>query len=80
MTTRLRIAFTTTLLALGFTLPALAQVEKFMLGPGSKVGPATKVKATNCVTQADGSMTCDTKLENAPGDTPAKPIYSPFKN
>ena len=80
MTARLRIAFATTLLALGLTLPAGAQVEKFMLEPGSKVGPATKVKATSCVTQADGSVTCDTKLENAPGETPAKPIYSPFKN
>jgi hypothetical protein len=62
-------------------MPVRAQVESFLLKPGSKVGPASKVKATNCVTNpADGSMTCDTKIENAPGDTPAKPQYSPFKN
>lgn len=62
-------------------VPALAQAESFLLKPGSKVGPASKVKTTNCVTNpADGSMTCDTKIENAPGDTPAKPQYTPFKN
>jgi len=62
-------------------LPVRAQSESFLLKPGSKVGPASKVKATNCVTNpVDGSMTCDTKIENAPGDTPAKPQYSPFKN
>ena len=60
--------------------PALAQSQTFMLKPGSKVGPASKLKTTNCVTNpADGSVTCDTKVENAPGDTPAKPSYSPFK-
>ena len=67
-------------LLLALSLPAQAQTESFMLKPGSKVGPATKVKATNCVTQKDGSITCDTKLENPAGDTPAKPQYSPFKN
>jgi hypothetical protein len=55
-------------------------VEKFMLQPGSKVGPETKVKPTNCVTAPDGSVTCDTQLENPPGTTPAKPIYQPFRN
>lgn len=60
--------------------PALAQVETFMLKPGSNVGPATKVTPTNCVTRPDGSVTCDTKLENSPSDTPAKPTYQPFKN
>jgi hypothetical protein len=69
------------LLALaGLAAPALAQSETFMLQPGSKVGPATKVKPTNCVTAPDGSVTCDTTIENAPGDTPAKPLYQPFKN
>lgn len=57
---------------------SLAQVESFMLKPGSNVGPATKVKPTNCVTAADGSITCDTTIENAPGDTPAQPQYQPF--
>ena len=60
--------------------PALAQVESFMLKPGSKIGPATQVKPTNCVTAADGSVTCDTKIENSPSDTPAKPSFQPFKN
>jgi hypothetical protein len=60
--------------------PSLAQVEKYMLKRGSQVGPATKVKPTNCVTAKDGSVTCDTELENPPGDTQAKPQYNPFKN
>ncbi|MFM7269304.1 MAG: hypothetical protein ACKOZT_12110 [Cyanobium sp.] len=61
-------------------IPALAQVQNFLLKPGSNVGPATEVKATDCVTKPDGTITCNTKLVNPPGDTPAKPIYSPFKN
>lgn len=60
--------------------PALAQVETFMLQPGSNVGPATRITPTNCVTAADGSVTCDTRIENPPSDTPAKPGYQPFKN
>ena len=67
------------LLSLG-ALPARAQVESFMNKPGSSVGPATKVVPTNCVTAADGSLTCDTKIQNSPSDTPAKPQYSPFRN
>ena len=60
--------------------PGLAQSEAFLLKPGSKVGPASNVKATNCKTNpADGSITCDTKIVNPPGDTMAKPQYSPFK-
>jgi hypothetical protein len=60
--------------------PGLAQSESFLLKPGSKVGPASKVKATNCKTNpTDGSITCDTKIVNPPGDTQAKPQYSPFK-
>lgn len=58
--------------------PALAQVESFLLGPGSTVGPDTKVEPTNCVTAADGSITCGTKIVNPEGDTPAKPQYNPF--
>lgn len=65
---------------LGFAQPAGAQVQTFMLKPGSKVGPATEVKATDCVTKPDGTISCNTKLVNPPGDTPAKPMYSPFKN
>jgi hypothetical protein len=59
---------------------ARAQVETFINKPGSSVGPATKVVPTNCVTAPDGSLTCDTKLENSPSDTPAKPHFSPFRN
>lgn len=62
------------------TAPALAQAESFLLGPGSSVGPSTKVKPKNCVTAADGSITCDTQLENSPSDTQARPIYEQFKN
>lgn len=60
--------------------PAQAQVESFLWGPGSNVGPATKVEPQNCKTAADGAITCDTKLVNPAGDTPAKPQYNPFKN
>ena len=71
-------------LAAGTTLvaqaPAQAQVESFLWGPGSNVGPATKVEPKNCRTAADGSVTCDTQLVNPEGDTPAKPQYEPFKN
>lgn len=61
--------------------PALAQVETFMLKPGSNVGPGTKIVPTNCVkNNKDGSLTCDTKIQNSPSDTPAKPGFQPFKN
>lgn len=60
--------------------PARAQVESFLWGPGSNVGPTTKVEPKNCRTAADGSITCDTQLVNPDGTTPAKPQYSPFKN
>jgi len=66
--------------ALVLQTPAQAQVESFLWGPGSNVGPATKVEPTNCRTAADGTITCDTKLVNPEGDTPAKPQYNPFKN
>jgi len=58
----------------------LAQVETFMLQPGSNVGPGTRIIPTNCVTAPDGSVTCDTKIENPPGDTPAQPQFQPFRN
>jgi len=66
--------------ALCFSGAALAQAESFMLQRGSNVSPDTRVKPTNCVTAQDGSVTCDTVIENPPGNTPAKPIYLPFKN
>lgn len=59
---------------------ALAQVESFLWGPGSSVGPATRVEPKNCTTAADGTVTCDTQLVNPEGDTPAKPQYNPFRN
>jgi hypothetical protein len=74
------------LLALGFPgaeaaeTTLLAQAQRFLLGPGSSVGPSTKVKPENCVTAEDGSVTCDTKLENSPSDTPARPQLDPFGN
>ena len=61
-------------------VPALAQAESFLVGPGSSVGPSTKVKPKNCVTGSDGSITCDTQLENSPSDTQARPIFEQFKN
>lgn len=61
--------------------PALAQSQQYMLGPGSSVGSQTKVEPKNCVTDAKtGAITCDTQLVNPPGDTPAKPSYTPFGN
>ncbi|MEB3332445.1 MAG: hypothetical protein VKI83_08145 [Synechococcaceae cyanobacterium] len=60
--------------------PAHAQAQNFMLGPGSNVGPSTKVVPVNCRKNPDGSTTCDTKLENDPSDTPAKPSIDVFKN
>jgi hypothetical protein len=63
-----------------FTAAAQAQVETFMLKRGGSVGPETQIKPTNCVTGADGSVTCDTVIENLPSDTPAQPNYQPFKN
>lgn len=57
---------------------AQAQVQKFILGPGSNVGPSTEVKPKDCVTASDGSITCNTQLVNPPGTTEAKPQYSPW--
>jgi hypothetical protein len=62
------------------TPPASAQVETFILKSGSQVGPATEVKPKNCVTAKDGTITCDTELVNPPGNTPAKPHFTPFRN
>lgn len=61
-------------------IPTLAQSGSYMLGPGSNVGEATEVKEDNCVTAADGSITCNTKLVNPPTDTKAKPQFDPFSN
>ena len=58
--------------------PAAAQVQQFMLGPGSNVGTETKVVPQDCVTAKDGSITCNTKVVNPPGTTQAKPVFSPW--
>ena len=76
----LRLLFCTLMTVVVQGLPALAQSETFLLGPGSTVGPATEVKPKNCVTAADGSVTCDTELVNPAGDTRAKPLLELFKN
>ena len=60
--------------------PALAQSGSYMLGPGSNVDEATEVKEDNCVTSADGSITCNTKLVNPATDTMAQPQFEPFSN
>ena len=60
--------------------PALAQSGSYILGPGSNVDEATEVKEANCVTSADGSITCNTKLVNPATDTMAKPQFEPFSN
>ncbi len=57
---------------------AQAQVQKFLLGPGSNVGPETQVQPKDCVTAPDGTITCNTQLVNPPGTMPAKPQYSPW--
>lgn len=58
----------------------LAQSESYLLGPGSNVGPASTLKTVNCVTNPDGSTTCDTRIENPAGDTQAKPQTNYFNN
>jgi hypothetical protein len=68
------------LCAMAWGIPAFAQSERYLLKPGSNVGPATRIRPTNCRTAADGSVTCDTVIENDPSDTPAKPEISPFRN
>jgi hypothetical protein len=72
------------LLVLGASLslaaPSYAQSESFLLGPGSRVGPATEVVPRNCVTAPDGTVTCDTELVNPAGDTRAKPQFELFRN
>lgn len=71
-----------TAIALGaFSAPAAqAQAQRFLWGPGPSVGPATKVEPANCLMAADGTITCDTRLVNPPGDTQAKPQLDYFQN
>lgn len=72
-----------TVLALLSSAPTAlrAQSLRYNLGPGSNVGVPTQVEPTDCVTDpTDGAVTCDTKLKNPPGDTPARPRFEPFNN
>ena len=74
--------------ALGLTLAipllgsvrVLAQSEGWLLGPNSNVGKQSQIVPTNCVTSADGAISCDTKVVNPPSDTSARPYYNPFKD
>jgi hypothetical protein len=59
---------------------AQAQSETWLLGPNSRSGQGSTVVPTDCVTGDDGSITCNTKIENPAGTTPAKPYYNPFTN
>jgi hypothetical protein len=59
---------------------AQAQTETWLLGPNSRSGQGSTVVPTDCVTGDDGSITCNTKIENPAGTTPAKPYYNPFTN
>ena len=69
-------------LAAGLLLPAaaVAQSGSYLLGPGSDVGKETRIEESNCVTAVDGSVTCDTKIVNPPGQTRARPQFEPFNN
>ena len=59
---------------------ALAQSVRYILGPGSDVGKESRIEESDCVTAADGSVTCDTKIVNPPGQTRARPQFEPFSN
>ena len=60
---------------------ARAQSEGWILSPGSRNDQNSTVVPTNCVTAADGTASCDTKLESTGGrTTPARPYYNPFDN
>ena len=59
---------------------AQAQSERWLPGPGSKGDKTSTVVPTNCVTAADGSVTCDTKLESQNSGSPARPYYNPFND
>ena len=61
----------------------MAQGERYLYNlkqPRGAVGPATKLKVDCEPNNAEGSVTCDTQIENSPSDTPAKLQYQPFEN
>ena len=82
MTTATLTAVCTLLLSFSTALApvARAQSEGWMLDPGSKTGKDSKVVPTNCVTTADGTVSCDTKVETPSSNTPARPYYNPFND
>ena len=57
-----------------------AQSEGWLLGPNSNVGKQSRIVPTNCVTSADGAISCDTKVVNPASDTSARPYYNPFND
>ncbi|CAI8163572.1 MAG: Uncharacterised protein [Synechococcus sp. CC9902] len=59
---------------------AQAQSEGWILGPGSRNDKNSTVVPTNCVKAEDGSITCDTKLENKGTSSAARPYYNPFND
>ena len=59
---------------------ARAQSEGWILGPGSRNDQNSTLVPTNCVTDDDGAITCDTKLENPDSSTSARPYYNPFND
>ena len=82
MTTAMLTAAFTLLLSFSTVVApvARAQSEGWMLGPGSKTSKDSKVVPTNCVTMADGAISCDTKVETPASNTPARPYYNPFND
>ena len=82
MTTAMLTAAFTLLLSFSSVVApvARAQSEGWMLGPGSKTSKDSKVVPTNCVTMADGAISCDTKVETPASNTPARPYYNPFND
>ena len=58
---------------------ARAQSEGWILGPGSRNDQNSTVVPTNYVTDADGTVTCDTKLEN-PDGRPLLALTNPFND
>ena len=76
----LRFALLGAAAALLLPAAAMAQSGSYILGPGSDVGKETRIEESNCVTAADGSVTCDTKIVNPPGQTRARPQFEPVSN
>ena len=59
---------------------ALAQTEGWLKTPGVNAGKASTVVPTNCVEGSDGSISCDTKIDNPASSTTARPYYNPFND